>query len=339
MGKVSKVFGMLVLSLLISIGLTVCSLKRQADIQIIGVNGTVTNIPQLASPTPSEIFTPYLSSTPSSTVTPIAVSPSAVPPTHTLPPFQPTHTLLPLTPTPVPLFCLNQPGRIERGNITPVYLQYQLSIRIYLPPCYDDLPEKRYPVLFLIHGQGYNDDQWERLGITKTADELIASGDVPPFLIVMPRDREWTRPSKDKFGQAIVEDLLPWIDAHYRTLPEHKSRAIGGLSRGAAWAVHLGLSRWDLFSAIGAHSLAVFLEDESEIEGWINQIPSEYIPRIYLDIGDRDRIDIMESAVWFETLLTDIGIPHEWHLFPGEHIEVYWQSHVEQYLRWYAAEW
>jgi enterochelin esterase-like enzyme len=136
-----------------------------------------------------------------------------------------------------------------------------------------------------------------------------------------------------------LEEVIPWIDAHYRTVPDRRHRAIGGLSRGAAWAVHLGLSQWGLFGSIGAHSLPVFWEDVPEIQRWIDQIPIEVFPRIYLDIGNQDRPEVMKSALWFEELLTEDGIPHEWHLFSGEHNEVYWKSHVEQYLLWYASGW
>jgi enterochelin esterase-like enzyme len=214
-----------------------------------------------------------------------------------------------------------------------------LDYRIYLPPCYDEQSERGYPVLYLIHGKGYSDDQWIRLGVPEICDALFANGDVAPFMIVMPRDQVWKRPSADKFGQALVEELFPWVEAQYRTLPGRKYHAIGGISRGAAWAVHLGLIRWDLFGTIGAHSLPVFLEDVPAIQGWIDQIPIESFPRLYLDIGDHDSQVVSESAIWFEELLTEKGIPHEWHLFPGEHDETYWHSHVEQYLRWYAAEW
>jgi len=91
--------------------------------------------------------------------------------------------------------------------------------------------------------------------------------------------------------------------------------------------------------AIGAHSLPVFWEDVPNVKRWIDQIPTEFMPRVYLDIGDRDRPEVLKSAIWFEQILTERGIPHEWHLFSGEHNEAYWQSHVEQYLRWYAAVW
>jgi enterochelin esterase-like enzyme len=228
---------------------------------------------------------------------------------------------------------------VDTGSINLEYLPYSLNFRIYLPPCYDDQPGRRYPVLYLIHGQFYTDDQWVRLGVPGLCDALITQGDTAPFLVVMPRDQAWKQPSEDPFGQALLEGLLPWVETHYRTLPGRENRAIGGLSRGAAWAVHLGLSQWKSFAIVGAHSLPVFWEDVTEIESWIDQIPLVSFPRLFLDVGDHDRPEVLESAAWFEALLTEKGIPHEWHLFSGEHEETYWFAHVEQYLRWYAADW
>jgi enterochelin esterase-like enzyme len=214
-----------------------------------------------------------------------------------------------------------------------------MEYAVYLPPCYDQEDSRRYPVLYLIHGQNFNHDQWDRLGVDETANELVGTGELPPFLIVLPRDRVWTQPDEDPFGQVLAERLVPTIDAQYRTRRAREFRAVGGLSRGAGWAVHLGLSSWRLFGAIGGHSLPVFWADTPHIRRWLDEIPARSLPRIYLDIGDKDRPAILESALWFENLLTEKGIPHEWHLYTGYHEEAYWAAHVEEYLRWYAAEW
>lgn len=220
-----------------------------------------------------------------------------------------------------------------RSDLLPLPMEY----RVYLPPCYDALAEQRFPVLYLIHGQSFNDDQWDRLGADDTAGALVAAGELPPFLIVMPRDRSWAQPEEDMFGRVLLEALIPAIDENYRTLAGRQHRAIGGLSRGAGWAVHLGLSRWELFGAIGAHSLPVFWSDTGKVRGWLKAIPPEQLPRIYMDTGEKDYL--IRSTVWFEDVLTELDIPHEWHLFSGYHEEAYWQAHVEQYLRWYAAGW
>jgi enterochelin esterase-like enzyme len=247
------------------------------------------------------------------------------------------------TPTPTqtatPLACWEEGGRYESGSLKTPLLRLPLEFSVYLPPCYDAQTERRYPALYLIHGQSFTHDQWDRLGVDETANALVGSGDLPPFLVVMPRDRLWEQPDKDMFGRAVVEELVPYIDEHYRSVAERDFRAIGGLSRGAGWAVHLGLSRWDLFGALGGHSLAVFWYDTSRIRGWLDAIPPESLPRIYLDIGEKDRPSILQSAIWFEKLLVEKGIPHEWYLFQGYHEEAYWQAHVEDYLRWYAQDW
>jgi enterochelin esterase-like enzyme len=237
------------------------------------------------------------------------------------------------------LACWQEAGRKVQGSLPSDLLRLPMEYTVYLPPCYDQQSDSRYPVLYLIHGQNYNNDQWDRLGADEVAGTLIASGEIPPFIIVMPRDRSWAQPTEDHFGQVVADELLPYIDAHYRTRTERDYRAIGGLSRGAGWAVHLGLSRWELFGAIGAHSLPVFWSDTSHLRQWLKAIPVDDLPRIYLDIGEKDRPSILESAIWFEKLLTEQSIPHEWHLFPGYHEEAYWQAHVEAYLRWYATGW
>lgn len=220
-----------------------------------------------------------------------------------------------------------------RTSLLPLPLEY----RLHLPPCYDQQPGRRFPVLYLVHGQNYNHDQWDRLGADEMADSLAAAGEIAPFILVLPRDRSWSQPSEDMFGQVVVEQLIPWVDESYRTLPGRENRAIGGLSRGAAWAVHLGLSNWELFGALGAHSLPVFWADTPYIRRWLDAIPGEAMPRIFLDTGEKDYL--IRSTLWFAGVLNEKGIPHEWYLFPGYHEEAYWQAHLEQYIRWYAREW
>jgi enterochelin esterase-like enzyme len=252
----------------------------------------------------------------------------------------PTETATPEpTATPTPLVCWSEGGEVLEEELRSELLTWALEFRVYLPPCYAEQPERYYPVLYLVHGQSFQHDQWDRMGVDETADELIATGEISPFLIVMPRDRVWRQPSEDKFGQAVIEDLIPYIDETYRTLMEREYRAVGGLSRGASWALHFGLSEWELFSAIGLHSLPVFWEDAPYIDSWLDGIPMEEMPRIFMDIGDHDRQEIVDSATWFEEQLTVRLIPHEFYVFSGYHEEAYWSAHLEQYLRFYTLTW
>lgn len=236
--------------------------------------------------------------------------------------------------------CLAAGGSIEQLSIDSEPLDHPLVFRVYTPPCYEEHADQRYPVIYMIHGQTYNEDQWDRLGADEAADALIASGDVSPFLIVVPADAShFTQPTANAFDESVVGELIPWIDAHYRTLAERRYRAVGGLSRGASWAIHLVLTHPELFGSLAGHSPPVFQEDASKVRGWLDSIPDLLMPRIWLDIGERDQRAILDSALWFEGLLDERDIPHEWSLFIGDHSEAYWSSHVEQYLRWYAAEW
>jgi enterochelin esterase-like enzyme len=230
-------------------------------------------------------------------------------------------------------------GRVETSQIRTPLMPSPLVYRVYLPPCYDENTWQSYPVLYLIHGQSFTDDQWDRLGVPETADRLILKGEIAPFIAVMPADRVWKEPTEDNFGKAVAVNLVPWIDQQYRTIPDRAHRAVGGLSRGGAWAVHLGFANWELFSAVGVHSGFVFHSDVQPIYEWLEAIPEGMTPRVYMDIGNADRPDITVGATWLEGLLTKYRLPHEWHMFIGEHEEAYWQAHLADYLRWYTLEW
>lgn len=257
-------------------------------------------------------------------------------------PIPPTASPLPqptLTPSPVPtstaLACLTQSGHVEEGVLSST--EPPQEFRIYLPPCYDEKTDKRYPVLYLLHGQTYRDDQWIRLGAVDILDHLILSSGSIPFIIVFPDDRYWNLPPAASFGSRLVDDLIPYIDLTYRTIPDRNHRAIGGMSRGAGWAFRLGLTRWNLFGMIGLHSLAVLQKDASRIPSWLADIPPNSRPRVFMDIGDNDQELEMAQAV--EAQFNEYGLSHEWHLYSGAHTEEYWSAHVEEYIQWYAEGW
>ena len=314
------------LFLALGLGLAACQSQRLMDISL-DQHATITYAPVTITTTVESV--PTATFQPSPTIRPSPTRGASATLSATL-------TIMP---TPTPLACWEKAGHVEQGDLASDLLPLPLEYTVHLPPCYDEQPDRHYPVLFLIHGQNYNQDQWERLGAPETADRLVATGEIAPFILVLPRDRSWSQPTEDMFGKVLAEKLVPWIDEHYRTLSDRQYRAIGGLSRGAGWAVHLGLSHWELFGRLGAHSLPVFWTDTYHIRSWLDQIPPDSVPAIFLDIGEKDRPQILRSAEWFEQLLTDRNIPHEWYLYPGYHEEAYWQSHVEQYIRWYAQGW
>jgi len=287
--------------------------------------------------TPAQVqvdtFTPSISVSPTKLtqkIPSITVSPSKTE----------TTKLTATTPTtPSPLRCWNEGGSVQQHQLISDFLPDPLNFRVYLPPCYDDQPDQKYSVLYLMHGQTYNEDQWDRLGVDETADQLIASGEIPPLVIVMPGEQDQTTPPPENpYGDAIVKDLLPLINDTYRVIDNRTYRAIGGLSRGGNWAIHLGLVHWELFSILGAHSTPSFVtEGSARIREYLQAIPDEKLPRIYMDAGEND--GWISYTYKLEAVLTDENIPHEWYLFQGTHDEEYWANHIENYLRWYTQGW
>lgn len=248
----------------------------------------------------------------------------------------------PVTPTPTPSAtatpfasatpCAERQGQVSGLAVSSATLRYDIDTRLYLPPCYN-ANDKRYPVLYLIHGLSFTEDQWERLGVATTADALIAAGAIAPLIIVMPRDRLDTR-----FDPAFVDDLVPYIDQHYRTVALRASRAIGGLSRGGGWSVHLGLRYPEVFGRVGAHSPAIFLGDENNVLAYVRAVARDGpVPALYVDVGEGD--SNRQSAYWLDQVFTWFGFGHTYRLQPGGHTEQYWSAHLDDYLRFYAADW
>ena len=254
------------------------------------------------------------------------------PPTATV-----TFTPSPIPPTsaPTPLTCLSQPGTIKQDVIS--YTNPAQEFLIYLPPCYKELDDISYPVLYLLHGQTYTQDQWVRLGAPNIADQMIHSGETAPFMIVFPDDRFWNLQAGSGFGDRFIRDLIPYVDQNYRTIPDRAHRSLGGLSRGGGWVVKLGFEYPELFGSLGLHSPAIFKEDAAYMEKIIKNIPVENRPRLWLDVGDADRE--LESILVFEEMLTRNNYIHEYHFYAGDHSEAFWGSHVQEYLLWYVQAW
>jgi enterochelin esterase-like enzyme len=212
-----------------------------------------------------------------------------------------------------------------------------LTGRIYTPPCYQSNLDQNYPVVYLLHGATKTDQQWDSLGVDEVADQLIARGQIPPLLIVMPQENTWISLPENPFGDQLVQGVLPWVDRHYRTIPDRQHRAVGGLSRGGNWAVRLGLLHWGLFGSLGGHSTPLFFGDLNRVPGWLEEIPADNLPRIYLDIGEDD--NQLDEARAFRDLLVNEDLQPEWHLSPGLHNQEYWESHLQDYLLWYSSGW
>ena len=227
--------------------------------------------------------------------------------------------------------CSETHGQIEQGEIEVNGQPRPLPFRVYLPPCYHADAGQRYPVLYLLHGLLGTDAQWDDLGVDEAADVLITQGAIPPFLIVMP----WER-SGLTIESALADGLIGYIDQNYRTRPLAVWRAIGGLSRGGGEALEIGLRHPDLFGQIGLHSPAV-LHGDSLILRWLNDIPVDKMPYLWVDIGLRD--SLFPSTAHLIEFLFQQGIAPTLQFNEGDHLPSYWESNLSTYLRWHGGLW
>lgn len=269
---------------------------------------------------------------------PYAVPSPTEPPTATFVP--PTATLTPL-PTPTkPAVCQEQQGSIESGEVVDERIDKPMRFLVYLPPCYHfpGNQARKYPVLYLLHGQNNNEEQWVRIGVVQAADEMINNKALPPFIMVFPFDYYSVKqPNQYSFEAVFIEKLVPTIEKDFRVLPGRANHAVGGLSRGGAWALHLGIRNPKVFGSIGGHSPVIFFADHKNLPQALLKLSPEELPRLWLDIGNSDpELTLMKQ---FEQLLTNNEIPHTWNVFPGYHEEKYWSVHVKEYLAWYANQW
>lgn len=243
-----------------------------------------------------------------------------------------------LEPTPTPVVCDQPAGSISTEGMTSAIMGEDLSYKIYLPPCYDPTYPEGYPVLYLLHGQIMNESFFLDMGMHQQADALISQRLARPFLIVMPVEKYYLQGLNESvYPRVIAEELVPFIDQKYQTCTARECRAIGGISRGAAWAVHITFSYRNLFAYVGAHSPAVFSADIVRIPFLLRDNPDAGIPTIYIDSGNQDAY--LRSAKDLEAVLMQYGVPHEWHENIGIHNFDYWLAHAAEYMQWYASQW
>ena len=236
-----------------------------------------------------------------------------------------------------PASCTEPVGTVATVTVPGKAKKTSTELKVYTPPCYSSTAGIRYPVLYMLHGQPYDDNQWLQLGLTGDADQLISSGQIPALIIVMPNESaSMSDADTSNFGDVMINEIIPWVDQNYATCNIRECRAIGGLSRGGNWAIRLGLTYPDHFAVIGAHSAPLFYGDLNRVPMWIKAIPAgSPAPMIYIDFGksDEDKGEIQQ----FNDELNNIGVLHQMVQFNGFHDNQYWSAHAAEYLRWYAA--
>lgn len=221
------------------------------------------------------------------------------------------------------------------------------ELTVYVPPGYDETPEKEYPVLYLLHGYANDQNSWHRYGrANDILDNLLAEGAIEPFLVVMPLGYGGARINGDGTGippegagnfggnadlyeRDILEDIIPLIESEYRTIADRNHRAIVGFSMGGGQAGRYGLGNLDTFSHIGIMSagLGGGVDTEPFMTLAANrESVNDQIDLLWIACGRDDFA--FDGAVELSDTLEQIGINHTFEETEGEHHWRVWRRYL-----------
>jgi predicted alpha/beta superfamily hydrolase len=248
------------------------------------------------------------------------------------------------------------PGQLRKyENFRSKFLRNQRDIVVYVPPDYDQQPERRYPVLYMHDGQNlfdaataFNGQDWH---VAQTADYAISAGLVEPLIVVglyntgKTRLREYTPTSvprlgggrADRYAKFLIEEVKPVVDRDYRTKQEASQTGIAGSSLGGLVSIYLGLKFSNVFSKIAALSPSVWW-NQRVIVRFAQAAPVEPRPRIWLDIGTREGPRIVDDVEKFRDVLLSKGWQNDRDLHyerveGAEHNEAAWAGRVGPFLQ------
>ncbi len=238
----------------------------------------------------------------------------------------------------------------------------EMPYRVILPINYNSEKDKKFTVLYLLHGLTGHYDNWANN--TKLTDYAKNYN----YIIVMPEgDNGWYTDSasvpNDKYESYIVQELIPKIDKDYRTISDRDHRAIAGLSMGGYGSIKFGLKYPEMFVLVGSFSgalqaaslnekmlgnnwksltdsiMSVYGADDSptrkenDVFKLVSEMPAEKmknLPFIYLDCGTED--GLITTNHEFAALLLEKKIPHEFRELPGVHDWKFWNAEIKEFL-------
>lgn len=219
-------------------------------------------------------------------------------------------------------------------------------LHVYLPPGYEQNPTTRYPVLYLNHGGGGDDSKWSATGASGGSahlilDNLIAAGKAKPMLVVMPSTRGCasatpSAPGKDDAcTQEFLKDIIPMIDARYRTRAHRASRALAGLSMGGFVVLHTGMPHLDTFSELYVYSSGHINEStlkqfEDNFAPVLKDPATNDLFRVpyYMAAGETDIA--LKNGQKVMALFNQNGIRNFWVLSSGGHEWANWRRYLHQ---------
>ena len=254
----------------------------------------------------------------------------------------------------------DKPGNLEQVWYHSAENDMTRRLYVYTPYGYDPKKSRvRYPVLYLLHGGGGDEDAWSTLGRTcQILDNLIAAGKAEPMLVVMPNGNpaqyaaqtlgipENTDVKKYNSGfdnyTSLADDIVPFIESRYNVIAGKKGRSVAGLSMGGGQSFYIAFRNVDKFSSVGIFSSGLIgasaiggesFDAEKQIPGMLSQ--SEKFNKfdvIYLACGEQDkRIDGMKE--FKETLDAQGYDGVVWEQCPGGHEWKVWRRNLASFVQ------
>ena len=229
------------------------------------------------------------------------------------------------------------------------------KISIYTPPGYEQ-ETKKYPVLYLLHGAGGDEEAWMTLGRTsQIMDNLIAQGKVQPMLVVMPNGNviQDAAPGAGSAGyytpnfmvpktmngmyEANFDEIISFIEDNYRVKANKENRAIAGLSMGGYHSLHISRYYPDTFDYVGLFSAAIMARGDESGEGVYSNFEETLKTQMdngyelyWIGIGKTDFL--YDANKEYRAMLDDMGMPYEYVETEGGHIWRNWRIYLSEFV-------
>jgi enterochelin esterase-like enzyme len=219
---------------------------------------------------------------------------------------------------------------------------------VYTPACYAENVKMRCPVVYIQHGGGEDERGWAEQGRADIIlDNLIASGQAKPMLVVISNGNVstggggYSSAGMASFKEEMCQNIVPFIDKTYRTIPTAENRALCGLSMGGGQAFYTGLVNLNLFAHVGVFSSGIFgginnpsassFDAEKEIPGLLSQAATfnSKLKLFYISVGEQDpRFSFTSKAV---KNFQDKGLKVTYNSFPGDHEWQVWRKSLHDF--------
>ncbi len=236
----------------------------------------------------------------------------------------------------------------------PSGLGFNRRMSVYTPAGYES-SDAAYPVFYLLHGMGGDEEAWLALGrAAQILDNLIAEGKAEPMIVVMTNGNVnqeaapgeaaegFTVPVADRTQamdgtfETYFPEVVNYVDSHYRTVADKRHRAIAGLSMGGFHSLHISKYYPDMFDYVGLFSAAILPRDEvhspvyDDTEGKL-KVQFEKNPALYwIAIGNTDFL--YENNAEFRRLLDKNGWPYTYYETGGGHIWRNWRIYLSEFV-------